>query len=321
MPFFSTVLLAQVLWGLGYTFTSGATQAWIADEIGQERAGEAFLRGSQVGWMGALTAIPISVSLGIVDIRLPIVLGGVLNVLFSGFLVVAMREESFKPKPPEDRTTLSLLLKTVRDTRQLVRRQPTLLALLAIGLFFGLYSEGFDRLWTPHLLESFSQAWTALVNPVIWIGVIEAVALVAGIVATEFTRRRVDTHHAASIARWLILFAAIIVVALAGFGLAKNFWIAVVLYWLIGMARNATSPLQATWLNLRIDDSRVRATVFSVTSQIDAVGQMSGGPLVGAIGNHSIRAALIASSLLLAPVIPLYALAARHGEREASDVG
>src|SRR5512134_1586906 len=31
---FLPILLAQVIWGLGYTFTSGATQAWITDEIG-----------------------------------------------------------------------------------------------------------------------------------------------------------------------------------------------------------------------------------------------------------------------------------------------
>jgi len=30
-PYFWTVLLCQVVWGIGYTFTSGATAAWIAD--------------------------------------------------------------------------------------------------------------------------------------------------------------------------------------------------------------------------------------------------------------------------------------------------
>jgi MFS transporter, DHA3 family, tetracycline resistance protein len=32
-PAFLPIVLAQILWGLGYTFTSGATQAWISDEI------------------------------------------------------------------------------------------------------------------------------------------------------------------------------------------------------------------------------------------------------------------------------------------------
>ena len=58
-----------------YTFTSGATQAWIEDETGEERAGEAFLRGSQAGQAGGLIAIPISIALGSVTVRLPILLG------------------------------------------------------------------------------------------------------------------------------------------------------------------------------------------------------------------------------------------------------
>ena len=50
-PFFATVLLAQVIWGIGYSFTSGATEAWISDEIGEAKAGGAFLRASQVARM------------------------------------------------------------------------------------------------------------------------------------------------------------------------------------------------------------------------------------------------------------------------------
>src|SRR3989338_5885475 len=30
-PFFSAVLIAQVIWGIGFTFVSGAREAWIAD--------------------------------------------------------------------------------------------------------------------------------------------------------------------------------------------------------------------------------------------------------------------------------------------------
>src|SRR5512136_1319953 len=63
LPLFATILLAQVLWGLGYTFTSGATQAWISDEIGEERAGATYLRGAQAARIGELVAIPLSVLL------------------------------------------------------------------------------------------------------------------------------------------------------------------------------------------------------------------------------------------------------------------
>lgn len=46
IPRWETILLAQVVWGTGYTFTSGAMEAWISDEIGEHKAGRAFLRAS-----------------------------------------------------------------------------------------------------------------------------------------------------------------------------------------------------------------------------------------------------------------------------------
>ncbi len=42
IPLFWAVLGAQVLWGAGYTFISGALQAWLADEIGADSAGPVF---------------------------------------------------------------------------------------------------------------------------------------------------------------------------------------------------------------------------------------------------------------------------------------
>jgi DHA3 family tetracycline resistance protein-like MFS transporter len=315
--FFATVALAQVLWGFGYTFTSGATQAWVADELGEERAGHAFLRGAQAARAGALVAIPISVALGSVSIRLPIVLGGILMILLALFLVRAMTEEGFTPTPPEERTTWGQMLKTVQDARQLMRRQPILLLLLGIGLFYGLYSEGFDRLWTPHLLESFRMPWLDAVEPVVWFGLIRAVQLLLGLATTEIARRRVDTNRPLPIARVLMLNAAFIILALAGFGLVRTFWIALALYWLIGALRSIAAPLHTAWLNLSIDDPQVRATLFSVSGQADAIGQIAGGPAVGAIGNSSIRAALVTSAFLLSPVLPLYSLAMRSMRRTA----
>jgi DHA3 family tetracycline resistance protein-like MFS transporter len=291
-----------------------ATQAWIADEIGEERAGEAFMRGSQAGHIGGLLAIPISVVLGQVNVALPIVLGGGLMMLLALFLALAMTEEGFTPTSAGERTTWRLMLKTVADARQVGRRQSVLVTLLGIGLFFGLYSEGFDRLWTAHLLENFTTPWAGAVEPVVWFGVIRAVSSVVSLAAMEVARRRIDTGRSVPIARALMINAGLIVITLAGFGLTKIFWVAVVLYWLIGTLRSIAGPFHTAWFNLRIDDPQVRATMFSVGSQVDAIGQIAGGPAVGVIGNTSIRAALIASALILSPVLPLYVLAIRRGD-------
>ena len=52
--------------------------------------------------------------------------------------------------------------------------------------------------------------------------------------------------------------------------------------------------------------------MFSVGGQVDAVGQIVGGPTVDAVGNVSIRAALLTSALLLSPVLPLHAWTLRR---------
>ena len=75
-PVFAAVLLAQVIWGIGYTFTSGALEAWLSDEIGEANAGRAFLRAAQIARLGTLAGIVASVALGNARVNLPIIAGG-----------------------------------------------------------------------------------------------------------------------------------------------------------------------------------------------------------------------------------------------------
>lgn len=321
---FWAVALGEAVWGLGYTFTSGATEAWIADEVGEEQAGEAFLMGSQGARVGALLAIPLSVAIGSVNVRLPVVLGGAAMVLLALVLPAIMTERGFQPIPPDERAArpraaLGAMLKTIHDARALVRRRPIIAVLLAIGLFFGLYSEGLDRLWAPHLLENFATPFAGGVQPVVWFGAIRGGDIVLSLAATEWVRRRIDTRNAAAVVRALVIIAILIILSLAGFGLARSFWLALGLFWIVGTLRSVAGPLNTVWFNLQIDDPQVRATLFSVSGQVDAIGQIAGGPGVGAIGNRSIRAALVASALLLSPVLPLYSLALRWSKR--SDIG
>jgi DHA3 family tetracycline resistance protein-like MFS transporter len=315
VPEFWAVALGQALWGLGYTFTSGATQAWIADEIGPERAGQAFLRGAQAAQIGALVGIPLSVLLGRGQITLPIILGGVGLIALAGFLAAAMPETGFTPTPKGERSTFGQMFQTVRDARQMTRRQPVILALLGIGLFFGMYSEGFDRLWTPHLLQNFAGPWGGEAEPVVWFGVIRAAAFLLSLAATEAVRRRVDTAKIPALSRVLTGITALMVVALAGFGLAGSFWLALALYWAFGALRAVREPLHNTWLNGLIDSPQVRATLFSASSQVDAIGQIIAGPAVGMVGSLlSIRAALATSAAILSPAAWLYARAGRKGK-------
>jgi|FLYN01.1.fsa_nt_gi DHA3 family tetracycline resistance protein-like MFS transporter len=305
IPHFEAVLLCQVLWGIGYTFTSGATQAWITDEIGEDRAGRAFMRGSQVSHLVGLAGTVVSVGLGSIMLNLPIVLGGALFIALAVFLILFMPETGFKPAPAENRSSWQQMAHTLRGGVRVVRGHPVLLSILGIGLFYGLYSEGLDRLWTKHFLDNFTFPAFGNFEPVVWIGAISMAAGLLSTGATQWMVKRLDMTSATSLAKASFLVSGLLVASLLGFALAGNFLVAVLTIWAINLLRSLLGPLQSTWINQGLDSS-VRATVISMSGQVDALGQIAGGPVVGAIGNVSVRAALAASSLILSPVLILY---------------
>jgi len=313
-PIFWTILLAQVLWGVGYTFTSGATEAWITDEIGEAAAGRAFLRSNQVDQIASLAGIGLGVLLGSLQISLPIQIGGLLIALLCLFLALFMPETGFKPAPSEERDSWQKLAHTFREGVATVRARPALLTILSIGLVYGLYSEGYDRLWTKHILDQFTFPLAGQLQPVFWFGLIRAVGMILSVGAVELVRRKVRTEQPVAVARASWAISAVLVISLFSFALAKTMLVAVCAIWLISMARNVIDPLYTAWVNQRLD-SRVRATVLSMSGQVDAIGQVAGGPLVGVIGSQiSVQAALIASALTLSPVLLLYPRAIRINE-------
>ena len=315
-PIFWVILLAQILWGVGYTFTSGATEAWITDEIGEAAAGRAFLRGNQVDQIASLAGIGLGVVLGSLRISLPIQIGGLLIALLGLFLALFMAETGFEPAPSQERNSWQKLAHTFREGVGTVRTRPALMTILSIGLIYGLYSEGYDRLWTKHILDRFTFPLAGLFQPVFWFGVIRAVGMILSVGAAELVRRRVRTEQAVAVARACWAVSAVLVISLFGFALANTLLVAVIAIWLISMSRNVIGPLYTAWVNQRLD-SRVRATVLSMSSQVDAIGQVAGGPVVGVIGSRlSVQAALIASGLTLSPVLLLFPRAIRLNNGE-----
>jgi DHA3 family tetracycline resistance protein-like MFS transporter len=298
-PYFSTILLSQVVWGIGYTCTSGALEAWIADEIGEEQAGVAFLRQAQAVQAGAWLGIGAGTLLGALRLNLPMLVSGALLGVWGLVLLWVMPEEGYRPTPPADRSTWGALFHTLRSGVAVIRSRPSLASVLWIGLFYGMHTEGFDRLWAAYLLERFT---FPLFQPVVWFGLIAAAARLLSAGAAGAATRLVDVHRLRSLARALFLLAGVLWAALAGFALSGNLWLSAGLYVLIDVIRNVNSPLYTAWVNHRLD-SQVRATVLSTSSQADALGQIAGGPLLGLVANRvSMLAGLLGSALMFAPV-------------------
>ena len=60
-------------------------------------------------------------------------------------------------------------------------------------------------------------------------------------------------------------------------------------------------------------DPRIRATLIPMGGEVDAIGQLSGGPAIGLVGQlFGLRAAMVAVGVTLLPALPLLARARRQ---------
>lgn len=319
LPHFTFILLAQVFWGIGATFTDGALEAWISGEVSGEQIGSVFARSTQLRLVGSLLGAWVSVGLASIRLNLPIVLGGGLIIGLGVFLLLFMPEHSFRPATRDERPTWGAMLTPLRHGIRLVRLRSVLLTLLVIELFMGLSSEGFDRLSTAHLLADFTFPTLGTLQPVVWFAIFQLVGTVFGLLATEIVSRRVDTGNERIVIGALFLINALNVLCVLVFALSENFFLAVAGFLAYGVFRTAYGPIWNTWLSRTVDE-KVRATVFSIMGEVNALGQIAGGPPIGYIGTvFSLRAALTAVSIILSPVLLLFAYAARKVKQEQTE--
>ncbi|MBX3065348.1 MAG: MFS transporter [Anaerolineae bacterium] len=316
-PIFWGQIVIQIVAGLGYTFISGAQQAWITDEIGEEAAAKAFLRASQIGTVAGVVGIVTTIFLGSINVVIPIVLGGAVMIGLSIALIVMMPEHGFKPTPSTERNTFKRMLSTFQGGVKVVRRNRTLVTILLLSAIMGAWSESYDRMSGIHFIDTIGLPGTF--QPVVWFGLMSLAAMPFHLLITEFVRRRVNTttHH--SVVRALMLFDTLLIAGALIFAFAGNLLLAWAASLLIGLMRGISHPVRTAWLNQNVP-SEVRATVFSMESQSNALGQIAGGPAFGALGNISLRAALSLSALLLLPGLELYRRSLRSGASEAITV-
>jgi MFS transporter, DHA3 family, tetracycline resistance protein len=316
IPEFVTVLVAQAVWGVGYTFISGALEAWIADEDPGRDLGNVYLRGEQADYLGSFVGIPSGVLLGLVALNVPLVIGGALTIALGFALVFAMPERRFRPVPQEGRSSIGHAAATARGGVRLVRSRPVLLILLCAALFTGMSEEGFDRLNPKQFLDVVGLPNIGGPEPVVWFGIIGAGGLALSYLAAGVVARALDVGDPAVAARLLLVLDFLTIAGMLAFALAGGFALALGAFWFATLVRRVAEPVYLTWLNEGLDPS-VRATVISMSSQSGALGEASAGPIVGAIGNvFGVRQALTAAALILSPTLLLYAHAIKRGGAE-----
>lgn len=315
-PLFGTILIGQVLWGIGSTFTSGATEAWISDETGNVQTGRIYLRSAQWGWaagaFGIVASIPLAAMWGL---QAPILAGGIGYLIITVVLVFVMPERHWSPAPREGRSVIRSMGDTLRSAARTVRMVPALLTILAIAFIGGAGSEAFDRLRELHILSNFALPTPPALPAIAWFALINLVSLLASVAAVEAARRWIDTESHIGAARTLLVLQVVLIAMIAAFAAAVSFEMAALSYLVSRIVRRVAMPIYAAWINLGLP-SNVRATVHSLATQADALGQIAGGPLLGwlAVAVGSTRPAMLAVAVILVPSLYLYLRTIRlHG--------
>jgi DHA3 family tetracycline resistance protein-like MFS transporter len=312
------IIALWALWGFFYTFTSGAEQAWITDEVGMENVGTVFLRGARFGQAGAVVGLFLQVAVGVVSLRAGVILGGAFTIVCGLAAILLMPETGFRRRPRAERgSALAELRTTALAGVRYAWAAPVIVLLIGAELFMGASSEAFDRLKEAHFLRDVGLPAVGQLDPVVWFGIFWLAGMLLNIAAIGSLIKRVERGSRQTIAQFLFAFTLMQLAAMLVFALTGSVWVAIGGLLGVFFARNMALPLWDTWLNQQITDSSVRATVISLTGQSNAIGQAGGGPVLGGIGNvWGIRAALAAGALAIAPALAFYARAIAHHGRE-----
>ena len=214
-----------------------------------------------------------------------------------------MPETGFVSARAESVSAVASMAGTARQGGTLIRRNPLLLFIVGIVFFLGASDEGFDRLWEAHFLVDVGVPDFGGLDQVVWFGVLAAGAMLLAILVAQPLSRRLSElspGHGEDTSRLRCASD----LALLAFAFATSFAVALVAFWCARVVRSIAAPVYSTWLNANVEDSRVRATVLSMTNVFGSAGEWGGGPALGIVGNvFGIRVALAASAAVMTPAL------------------
>ncbi len=274
-PFWAWAV-ASLLLGLGFTFFSGAVEAWLVDALtaagftgsmesvfgrGQIVMGAAMLTGSVAGGF-----IAEQTSLGV-----PFVLrAAVLLVMF----VVAFRlMHDIGFAPAKGGRPLAEMRKLASASIDYGWRVPAVKWLMVESLFTGGVGIYAFYALQPYLLELYGDPEAYQVAGLV--AAIVAGAQILGGLAAPWIRRRFHRRTSA-----LIATAALSTVTLGLIGMIESFWAVIALIVVWGLLFAATMPIRQTYLNGMIP-SQQRATILSFDSLMSSSGGVWTQPVLG----------------------------------------
>lgn len=299
--------IVSVLIGLGFTFYSGAMEAWLVDglrELGYDGGlDRVFGRGQIVSGAAMLVGTVGGGLLGQVDLAIPFLVRSGLLLLLLGLAFVGMHDLGFTPKKVSARRLPSEALKIGRAGVRFGWNSPSLRLLMLASVFqMGVFAWAWYA-WQPYFLE-------LLESDAVWVaGVVAALLAVSMMVGNGIVE---------IVTRWcgrrttLFLWAGgVLSVSLIGVGAVSAFLPALALLFLAGVALGVQMPVRQAFFH-QVVPSEERATVVSFDSMISGGGSVVGQTGLGALSEQrGFSAGYVVCGLITLVAIPFLALVRR----------
>jgi MFS family permease len=268
--------LVSLLLGLGFTFFSGATEAWLVDALratafegplesvlarGQIISGVAMLGGSVAG--GYLAQVT---NLGVPFLLRAVILAAMFAVAFG-----LMHDIGFTPK--RGGRPLSQMRRIFRSSVDQGLRVPAVRYLMLAAPFTGGVALYVFYALQPYLLDLYGNDHAYGIAGLA-AAIVAGAQILGGVAATgirKLFRRRTSA---------LLTAEVLSALTLVGVGLGNSFWVVIGLIVVWGMLFAATMPIRQAYINDQIP-SEQRATILSFDSLMASSGGVAAQPVLG----------------------------------------
>jgi MFS family permease len=274
-PFWSWAVVSLGL-GLGFTFFSGAVEAWLVDALTATQftgpLESVLARGQIITGVGMLTG---SVAGGFlaqaVSLGFPFVLRAGILILMFLFAFAMMHDVGFEPE--RRGKPLAEMRRITSDSLEFGWRVPAVKYLMLAAPFTGGVGIYVFYALQPYLLELYGDPKAYGIAGLA--AAIVAGAQILGGFATPLLRRMFHRRTSA-----LIAAEGLAVAALLGIGLIESFAVVIALVSVWGLLFAAATPIRQAYLNGMIP-SQQRATILSFDSLMSSSGGVVAQPLLG----------------------------------------